>query len=173
MTQRYFMTKCTYADIPRLMEMQEIEAVGSELSNCIRTKEEWEHIIDTYEYAEIGWDKEKDFFFSYILAAQVENNIWIREIYNHKDYRGAGFKELPLWNPDRPVRQQVMRAHAIGGICIAPVSANNQLAINAITYAYNFRVDREIENWYGEDNNLAVCIEDTGTEMYTYHDPIV
>ncbi len=174
MTPRYFTEKCTYAHIPRLIEMQEVEAAGSELSHTVRTVKEWEHIIDTYEHAEIYHDKQNDdFYFGYMIAAQVQNSIWIREIYNHADYRGAGFKELSNWDDNRPVRKMVMKAHELGGICIAPVSANNKIAIGAITHAYNFRVDREIEDWYGAGNNLAICIEDTGTEMYTYHDPKV
>ena len=79
---RYSLRKPTYEDIPRLQYFEQVEGKGTEIGLVLKSEDEWKHVVDTYEYFKVCVDNERDdYVWGYILAAQVENNLWIREIF--------------------------------------------------------------------------------------------
>ena len=169
---RYSLRKPTYEDIPRLQYFEQVEGKGTEIGLVLKSEDEWKHVIDTYEYFKVCVDNERDdYVWGYILAAQVENNLWIREIFFCKEYRDdpekrkyiklegfGGIDKLPLYGAVKYARER-------GGMVIAPIASDNKRAVSAMLGAYGFRLDRIIERWY-DPKDLAIYIEDTGTTPY-------
>ena len=169
---RYSLRRPTYEDIPRLQYFEQVEGKGTEISLVLKSEDEWKHVIDTYEYFKVCVDNERDdYVWGYILAAQVENNLWIREIFFCKEYRDdpekrkyiklegfGGIDKLPLYGAVKYARER-------GGMVIAPIASDNKRAVSAMLGAYGFRLDRIIERWY-DPKDLAIYIEDTGTTPY-------
>ena len=169
---RYSLRKPTYEDIPRLQYFEQVEGKGTEIGLVLKSEDEWKHVIDTYEYFKVCVDNERDdYVWGYILAAQVENNLWIREIFFCKEYRDdpekrkyiklegfGGIDKLPLYGAVKYARER-------GGMVIAPIASDNKRAVSAMLGAYGFRLDRIIPRWY-DPKDLAIYIEDTGTTPY-------
>ena len=169
---RYSLRRPTYEDIPRLQYFEQVEGKGTEIGLVLKSEDEWKHVIDTYEYFKVCVDNERDdYVWGYILAAQVENNLWIREIFFCKEYRDdpekrkyiklegfGGIDKLPLYGAVKYARER-------GGMVIAPIASDNKRAVSAMLGAYGFRLDRIIERWY-DPKHLAIYIEDTGTTPY-------
>jgi hypothetical protein len=169
---RYSLRRPTYEDIPRLQYFEQVEGKGTEIGLVLKSEDEWKHVIDTYEYFKVCVDNERDdYVWGYILAAQVENNLWIREIFFCKEYRDdpekrkyiklegfGGIDKLPLYGAVKYARER-------GGMVIAPIASDNKRAVSAMLGAYGFRLDRIIERWY-DPKDLAIYIEDTGTTPY-------
>ncbi len=169
---RYSLRKPTYEDIPRLQYFEQVEGKGTEIGLVLKSEDEWKHVIDTYEYFKVCVDNERDdYVWGYILAAQVENNLWIREIFFCKEYRDdpekrkyiklegfGGVENMPLYGAVKYAKER-------GGFVIAPIASDNERAISAMLGAYGFRHDRTIERWY-DPKHLAIYIEDTGTTPY-------
>ena len=85
---RYSLRKPTYDDIERLQYFEQVEARDTEIGLVLKSVDEWKHVIDTYEYAWVYQDHEEDNkVWGYVIAAQVENNLWIREMFMCKEYR--------------------------------------------------------------------------------------
>ena len=85
---RYSLRKPTYDDIERLQYFEQVEARDTEIGLVLKSVDEWKYVIDTYEYAWVYQDHEEDNkVWGYIIAAQVENNLWIREFFISKEYR--------------------------------------------------------------------------------------
>ena len=170
---RYSIRQPTHDDIPQLQHFKKVMGKGTEISLQQHTEEEWKHLIDTYEHSIVMVDNEKDgYVFGYHLTAQVENNCWVREIFIEKDYRankdlGRNVKFYGFGSYENlPFYYVIRKAHELGGRVIAPISHKNSRAISAMLGAYGFKHDRDIVNWYGEDNHLSIYIEDTGTKPY-------
>ena len=169
---RYSLRRPTYEDIPRLQYFEQVEGKGTEIGLVLKSEDEWKHVIDTYEYFKVCVDNERDdYVWGYILAAQVENNLWIREIFFCKEYRDdpekrkyiklegfGGIDKLPLYGAVKYARER-------GGMVIAPIASDNKRAVSAMLGAYGFRLDRIIPRWY-DPKDLAIYIEDTGTTPY-------
>ena len=169
---RYSLRKPTYEDIPRLQYFEQVEGKGTEIGLVLKSEDEWKHVIDTYEYFKVCVDNERDdYVWGYILAAQVENNLWIREIFFCKEYRDdpekrkyiklegfGGIDKLPLYGAVKYARER-------GGMVIAPIASDNKRAVSAMLGAYGFKLDRIIPRWY-DPKDLAIYIEDTGTTPY-------
>ena len=169
---RYSLRKPTYEDIPRLQYFEQVEGKGTEIGLVLKSEDEWKHVIDTYEYAWVMQDHEEDnYVWGYIIAAQIENNLWIREMFMCKEYRDApvkreniklkgfgGIDKLPLYGAVKYARER-------GGMVIAPIASDNKRAVSAMLGAYGFKLDRIIEKWYFP-KDLAIYIEDTGTTPY-------
>ena len=169
---RYSLRKPTYEDIPRLQYFEQVEGKGTEIGLVLKSEDEWKHVIDTYEYFKVCVDNERDdYVWGYILAAQVENNLWIREIFFCKEYRDdpekrkyiklegfGGVENMPLYGAVKYAKER-------DGFVIAPIASDNERAISAMLGAYGFRHDRTIERWY-DPKHLAIYIEDTGTTPY-------
>lgn len=170
---RYSLRNPTYEDIPRLQHFEQVEGAGTEISLSYKSEEQWKYVIDTYDYFKVCVDNEEDgIVWGYIMAAQVENNLWIREIFFCKEYRDdpekrkniklegfGGVDKMPLYGA-------VKYANERGGMTIAPIASDNKRAVSAMMGAYGFRFDREIENYFGEGKHLSIYIEDTGTKPY-------
>ena len=169
---RYSLRKPTYEDIPRLQYFEQVEGKGTEIGLVLKSEDEWKYVIDTYEYFKVCVDNERDdYVWGYILAAQVENNLWIREIFFCKEYRDdpekrkyiklegfGGIDKLPLYGAVKYARER-------GGMVIAPIASDNKRAVSAMLGAYGFKLDRIIPRWY-DPKDLAIYIEDTGTTPY-------
>jgi hypothetical protein len=169
---RYSLRRPTYEDIPRLQYFEQVEGKGTEIGLVLKSEDEWKHVIDTYEYFKVCVDNERDdYVWGYILAAQVENNLWIREIFFCKEYRDdpekrkyiklegfGGIDKLPLYGAVKYARER-------GGMVIAPIASDNKRAVSAMLGAYGFRLDRIIPRWY-DPKDLAIYIEDSGTTPY-------
>ena len=169
---RYSLRKPTYEDIPRLQYFEQVEGKGTEIGLVLKSEDEWKHVIDTYEYFKVCVDNERDdYVWGYILAAQVENNLWIREIFFCKEYRDdpekrkyiklegfGGVENMPLYGAVKYAKER-------GGFVIAPIASDNERAVSAMLGAYGFKHDRTIERWY-DPKHLAIYIEDTGTKPY-------
>jgi len=169
---RYSIRKPTRDDIPALRNHQQVTGRNTEIGLVIFNQDEWEHIIDTYEHSLVMVDNEKDgYIFGYHLTAQIENNIWIREIFIEQEYRDdpekrkylklegfGGVENMPLYTVVRKARE-------LGGMAIAPIASDNERAVSAMINAYGFRYDRTIDRWYNP-KDLAIYIEDTGTKPY-------
>lgn len=169
---RYSLRRPTYEDIPRLQYFEQVEGKGTEIGLVLKSEDEWKHVIDTYEYAWVMQDHEKDdYVWGYIIAAQIENNLWIREIFMSKEYRDdpvkreniklkgfGGIDKLPLYGAVKYARER-------GGMVIAPIASDNKRAVSAMLGAYGFRLDRIIPRWY-DPKDLAIYIEDSGTTPY-------
>jgi hypothetical protein len=169
---RYSLRRPTYEDIPRLQYFEQVEGKGTEIGLVLKSEDEWKHVIDTYEYFKVCVDNERDdYVWGYILAAQVENNLWIREIFFCKEYRDdpekrkyiklegfGGVENMPLYGAVKYAKER-------GGFVIAPIASDNERAVSAMLGAYGFKHDRTIERWY-DPKHLAIYIEDTGTKPY-------
>ena len=169
---RYSLRKPTYDDIERLQYFEQVEARDTEIGLVLKSVDEWKYVIDTYEYAWVYQDHEEDNkVWGYIIAAQVENNLWIREFFISKEYRDdpvkreyiklkgfGGIDKLPLYGAVKYARER-------GGMVIAPIASDNKRAVSAMLGAYGFKHDRTIERWY-DPKHLAIYIEDTGTKPY-------
>ena len=169
---RYSLRRPTYEDIPRLQYFEQVEGKGTEIGLVLKSEDEWKHVIDTYEYFKVCVDNERDdYVWGYILAAQVENNLWIREIFFCKEYRDdpekrkyiklegfGGVENMPLYGAVKYAKER-------GGFVIAPIASDNERAVSAMLGAYGFKHDRTIERWY-DPKDLAIYIEDTGTTPY-------
>jgi len=169
---RYSLRKPTYEDIPRLQYFEQVEGKGTEIGLVLKSEDEWKYVIDTYEYFKVCVDNERDdYVWGYMLAAQVENNLWIREIFFCKEYRDdpekrkyiklegfGGIDKLPLYGAVKYARER-------GGMVIAPIASDNKRAVSAMLGAYGFKLDRIIPRWY-DPKDLAIYIEDTGTTPY-------
>ena len=169
---RYSLRKPTYDDIERLQYFEQVEARDTEIGLVLKSVDEWKYVIDTYEYAWVYQDHEEDNkVWGYIIAAQVENNLWIREFFICKEYRDdpvkreyiklkgfGGIDKLPLYGAVKYARER-------GGMVIAPIASDNKRAVSAMLGAYGFKHDRTIERWY-DPKHLAIYIEDTGTKPY-------
>ena len=140
---RYSLRRPTYEDIPRLQYFEQVEGKGTEIGLVLKSEDEWKHVIDTYEYFKVCVDNERDdYVWGYILAAQVENNLWIREIFFCKEYRDdpekrkyiklegfGGIDKLPLYGAVKYARER-------GGMVIAPIASDNKRAVSAMLGAY-------------------------------------
>ena len=169
---RYSLRKPTYEDIPRLQYFEQVEGKGTEIGLVLKSEDEWKYVIDTYEYFKVCVDNERDdYVWGYMLAAQIENNLWIREIFFCKEYRDdpekrkyiklegfGGIDKLPLYGAVKYARER-------GGMVIAPIASDNKRAVSAMLGAYGFKLDRIIPRWY-DPKDLAIYIEDTGTTPY-------
>ena len=169
---RYSLRRPTYEDIPRLQYFEQVEGKGTEIGLVLKSEDEWKHVIDTYEYFKVCVDNEEDgLVWGYIMAAQVENNLWIREIFFCKEYRDdpekrkyiklegfGGVENMPLYGAVKYAKER-------GGFVIAPIASDNERAVSAMLGAYGFKHDRTIERWY-DPKHLAIYIEDTGTKPY-------
>ena len=169
---RYSLRKPTYDDIERLQYFEQVEARNTEIGMVLKSVDEWKYVIDTYEYAWVYQDHEEDNkVWGYIIAAQVENNLWIREFFISKEYRDdpvkreyiklkgfGGIDKLPLYGAVKYARER-------GGMVIAPIASDNKRAVSAMLGAYGFKLDRIVEKWY-YPKDLAIYIEDTGTTPY-------
>ena len=169
---RYSLRRPTYEDIPRLQYFEQVEGKGTEIGLVLKSEDDWKYVIDTYEYFLLCVDNEEDgLVWGYIMAAQVENNLWIREIFFCKEYRDdpekrkyiklegfGGIDKLPLYGAVKYARER-------GGMVIAPIASDNKRAVSAMLGAYGFRLDRIIPRWY-DPKDLAIYIEDTGTTPY-------
>ena len=169
---RYSLRRPTYEDIPRLQYFEQVEGKGTEIGLVLKSEDEWKHVIDTYEYFKVCVDNERDdYVWGYILAAQVENNLWIREIFFCKEYRDdpekrkyiklegfGGVENMPLYGAVKYAKER-------GGFVIAPIASDNERAVSAMLGAYGFKLDRIVEKWY-YPKDLAIYIEDTGTTPY-------
>lgn len=170
---RYSLRNPTYEDIPRLQHFEQVEGAGTEISMYLKSEDEWKHVIDSYEYFKVCIDNEENgLVWGYILAAQIENSLWIREIFFCKEYRDdpekrkniklegfGGVENMPLYGAVKFARER-------GGMTIAPIASDNERAISAMLGAYRFKHDRTIKNWFPNGKHLAIYIENTGTEPY-------
>ena len=147
---RYFIRKILDRDIDTLIRYEQREARGTDITLSAKNREQWQHCIDTYEYPIAMVDSETDLLWGWLLACQVENNIWIRQIFVLKEYRAS----LVADNPERstfaegfgaeldtdeskikrPFPYIMAEAERLGGYAISPIAADNHVAIQHLTF---------------------------------------
>ena len=170
---RYSIRKPEHRDIPQLMHFEQVLGKGTEISLTLKSEDEWKHVVDTYEHSIVMVDDTRDgHVFGYHITAQIENNLWVREIFIEKEYRadknlGKNVKFFGFGSYDNlPFYYVIRKAHELGGMVIAPIASDNSRAISAMLNAYGFKHDRTVKNWYPNGKHLAIYIENTGTKPY-------
>tara|TARA_Y100000590_G_scaffold464058_1_gene632486 strand:+ start:2006 stop:2542 length:537 start_codon:yes stop_codon:yes gene_type:complete len=147
--------------IPQLSAYEKA-AFESEIAMNIKTDEEWRYQIKTYEHSRIMLDTEKDFIFGYHLTAQIENNLWIREIFIHPKYRSTergthdtkreGYGGIR----NKPIATLVKTAADLGGDVFAPIATSNIAADNALKVLYGFINGPVIEGWFPNGKDMLI-----------------
>ncbi len=147
---RYFIRKLEHSDIDKLIRYEQREARGTDITLSAKNVDQWKQCIDTYEYPIAMVDSETDLLWGWLLACQVENNIWIRQIFILKEYRAslvADYPDRTTYNEgfgitvhderakvERPLPYIMAEAERLGGYAISPIAADNHVAIQHLTY---------------------------------------